>query len=160
MVARRAHNPEVAGSSPVSATIKTTDFERNRWFFFTFRAQKFLSKMRRGPRGDYSGQKGRQNHQFRCSDALSVFGHFPAEIHLCQRIACLLLAFLNHMAVDILRGGNFRMAEHFGNCDHIRSLRNQHRRCRVPECMGVDVRQILPLTELCQPLGNGIRPNG
>ena len=31
-----AHNPEVAGSSPVSATIKTTDFERNRWFFFTF----------------------------------------------------------------------------------------------------------------------------
>ena len=31
-----AHNPEVAGSSPVSATIKTTDFERNRWFFFIF----------------------------------------------------------------------------------------------------------------------------
>ena len=36
LVARRAHNPEVAGSSPVSATIKTTDFMRNRWFFFTF----------------------------------------------------------------------------------------------------------------------------
>ena len=33
-----AHNPEVAGSSPVSATIKTTDFERNRWFFFVFAA--------------------------------------------------------------------------------------------------------------------------
>ena len=31
-----AHNPEVAGSSPVSATIKTTDFERNRWFFLYF----------------------------------------------------------------------------------------------------------------------------
>ena len=61
--------------------------------------------MRRGPREDYSALKGRQNHQFRCSDALLVFGHFPAEIHLCQRIACLLLAFLNHMAVDILRGG-------------------------------------------------------
>ena len=31
-----AHNPEVAGSSPVSATIKTTDFERNWWFFLNF----------------------------------------------------------------------------------------------------------------------------
>ena len=33
-----AHNPEVAGSSPVSATIKTADFERNRRFFVTFSA--------------------------------------------------------------------------------------------------------------------------
>ena len=52
------------------------------------------------------------------------------------------------------------MAQHFGDRDHIYSLRNQHRRCRMPECMGVDVRQVLPLTELCQPPGNGVRPNG
>ena len=31
--ARRAHNPEVVGSSPASATIKTPDFERNPVFF-------------------------------------------------------------------------------------------------------------------------------
>ena len=92
------------------------------------------------------GSKGRQNHHFQCSDALSVFGHFPTEIHLCQRIACLRLAFLNHMAADILRGGNFRMTQHFGDCDHIRSLRNQHRRCRMPECTGIDVRQMTLLS--------------
>ena len=34
--ARRAHNPEVVGSSPASATIKTPDFERNPVFFLTF----------------------------------------------------------------------------------------------------------------------------
>ena len=31
--ARRAHNPEVVGSSPASATIKTPDFEKNPVFF-------------------------------------------------------------------------------------------------------------------------------
>ena len=34
--ARRAHNPEVVGSSPASATIKTPDFERNSVVFLTF----------------------------------------------------------------------------------------------------------------------------
>ena len=29
-----AHNPEVVGSSPASATIKTTYFHGNRWFFY------------------------------------------------------------------------------------------------------------------------------
>ncbi len=37
MVARRAHNPEVAGSSPVSATKKTTSF--NLSFFYPLRMQ-------------------------------------------------------------------------------------------------------------------------
>ena len=87
--------------------------------------------MRRGPRGDYEGQKGRQNHHVRCSDALSVFGSFPAEIHLRQRVARLLLALFDHMAVDILRSGNLGMAQHLGDRDHIRSLRDQHRGCRV-----------------------------
>lgn len=38
LVARRAHNPEAAGSSPVPATIKTADFVRNQRFLFTFYA--------------------------------------------------------------------------------------------------------------------------
>ena len=33
LVARRAHNPEVVGSSPASATIKTPVFERKPVFF-------------------------------------------------------------------------------------------------------------------------------
>ena len=33
LAARRAHNPEVGGSSPSSATIKTPNFERNSVFF-------------------------------------------------------------------------------------------------------------------------------
>ena len=36
MEARRAHNPEVVGSSPASATIKAPDFERNPVLFLTF----------------------------------------------------------------------------------------------------------------------------
>ena len=35
--ARRAHNPEVVGSSPASATIKTPDFEKKSGVFLTFR---------------------------------------------------------------------------------------------------------------------------
>ena len=34
--ARRAHNPEVVGSSPASATIKTTVFSRKTVVFLTF----------------------------------------------------------------------------------------------------------------------------
>lgn len=48
-----------------------------------------------------------------------------------QRVARLLLALFDHMAVDILRSGNLGMAQHLGDRDHIRSLRDQHRGCRV-----------------------------
>ena len=36
--ARRAHNPEVVGSSPASATIKTPDFDKKSGVFLTFYA--------------------------------------------------------------------------------------------------------------------------
>ena len=36
LVARRAHNPEVVGSSPASATIKTPDFTTKSGAFLTF----------------------------------------------------------------------------------------------------------------------------
>ena len=45
MEARRAHNPEVVGSSPASATIKTPDFEGNPVFFLTFWRKMERSKM-------------------------------------------------------------------------------------------------------------------
>ena len=37
MEARRAHNPEVVGSSPASATIKSTGFRKKSGAFLTFR---------------------------------------------------------------------------------------------------------------------------
>ena len=37
LAARRAHNPEVAGSSPAAATIKTADFDKKSVVFLTFR---------------------------------------------------------------------------------------------------------------------------
>ena len=40
---RAAHNPEVVGSSPASATIKTTYFDGNRWFFYTKKFGLFLA---------------------------------------------------------------------------------------------------------------------
>ena len=39
--ARRAHNPEVVGSSPASATIKSPEIVRFQDFFFTFWHKKF-----------------------------------------------------------------------------------------------------------------------
>ena len=36
MEARRAHNPEVVGSSPASATIKNTGFRKKSGVFLTF----------------------------------------------------------------------------------------------------------------------------
>ena len=36
MEARRAHNPEVVGSSPASATIKNTEFRKKSGVFLTF----------------------------------------------------------------------------------------------------------------------------
>ena len=37
--ARRAHNPEVVGSSPASATIKNTGFRKKSGVFLTFEAK-------------------------------------------------------------------------------------------------------------------------
>ena len=39
MEARRAHNPEVVGSSPASATIKNTGFRKKSGVFLTFRGE-------------------------------------------------------------------------------------------------------------------------
>ena len=45
MEARRAHNPEVVGSSPASATIKTTVFTTKTVVFLTFRNKMESAKM-------------------------------------------------------------------------------------------------------------------
>ena len=45
--ARRAHNPEVVGSSPASATIKSPEIVRFQDFFLRFRYRKVQSKILR-----------------------------------------------------------------------------------------------------------------
>ena len=45
MEARRAHNPEVVGSSPASATIKAPDFDTKSGAFLTFWRKMGRSKM-------------------------------------------------------------------------------------------------------------------
>ena len=45
MEARRAHNPEVVGSSPASATIKTPDFDKKSGVFLTFGSEMERSKI-------------------------------------------------------------------------------------------------------------------
>ena len=45
LVARRAHNPEVVGSSPASATIKTTVFNSKTVVFLTFQNKMEPTKM-------------------------------------------------------------------------------------------------------------------
>ena len=43
--ARRAHNPEVVGSSPASATIKNTGFRKKSGVFLTFRDEMQQTKI-------------------------------------------------------------------------------------------------------------------
>ena len=107
----------------------------------------------RGP----SSSKGASDVPFRHPDAPLIFGDFSAEIHLCQRVACLLFAVFNHMTVDIFRRGNLRVVQHFRHGDHIRSLRNQYRGRRMAESVRVDMRQAFLLAKLSQPLRAGIR---
>ena len=45
--ARRAHNPEVVGSSPASATIKSPEIVRFQDSFFTFWTKKFRLNFRK-----------------------------------------------------------------------------------------------------------------
>ena len=55
--ARRAHNPEVVGSSPASATIKSPEIVRFQDFFLRFRRRKVRRKIlriRRKPFDPYS----------------------------------------------------------------------------------------------------------
>ena len=52
--ARRAHNPEVVGSSPASATIKTPDFITKSGVFLTFTAK---MKLPQTLSGDIQGTK-------------------------------------------------------------------------------------------------------
>ena len=47
LVARRAHNPEVVGSSPASATIKSPEIVRFQDFFFVFGIEKFKLNFRK-----------------------------------------------------------------------------------------------------------------
>ena len=47
--ARRAHNPEVVGSSPASATIKSPEIVRFQDFFLRFRSRKVQRKILRFP---------------------------------------------------------------------------------------------------------------
>ena len=57
LVARRAHNPEVVGSSPASATIKSPEIVRFQDFFLLFKGGKVQSKIlriRRKPFDPYS----------------------------------------------------------------------------------------------------------
>ena len=57
MVARRAHNPEVVGSSPASATIKSPEIVRFQDFFLRFNGQKvrgLFLQIRRKPFDPYS----------------------------------------------------------------------------------------------------------
>ena len=49
-----SHNPEVGGSSPPSATIKTTGFVRNRWFFLGDVVLVFVGRFR-GERRAWGG---------------------------------------------------------------------------------------------------------
>ena len=44
MEARRAHNPEVVGSSPASATIKNTGFRKKSGVFLTFTVEMSAQK--------------------------------------------------------------------------------------------------------------------
>ena len=46
LAARRAHNPEVVGSSPASATIKSPEIARFRDFFLRFSGRKVRRKIR------------------------------------------------------------------------------------------------------------------
>ena len=48
MEARRAHNPEVVGSSPASATIKTPDFDTKFGVFLTFYGMQVYRNYDRG----------------------------------------------------------------------------------------------------------------
>ena len=57
LVARRAHNPEVVGSSPASATIKSPEIVRFQDFFLRFNGQKvrgLFLQIRRKPFDPYS----------------------------------------------------------------------------------------------------------
>ena len=51
--ARRAHNPEVVGSSPASATIKSPEIARFQDFFLRFRDQKVQRKILRFPKKSF-----------------------------------------------------------------------------------------------------------
>ena len=52
-----AHNPEVVGSSPASATIKTPDFNKKSGVFLTFRDKMKDLKIRRGQATGQGGPK-------------------------------------------------------------------------------------------------------
>ena len=87
LVARRAHNPEVVGSSPAPATIKPSDFARNQTAFLCFLSQK---KFRPNSRHCQSAPAGK------CPgtpDTVLVPAPFPrasAASVLCKQHTCAL----------------------------------------------------------------------
>ncbi len=80
----------------------------------------------------------------------------PVE-YIRQNVACLLLAVLDDMAVDVFGRRDLRVAEHLGDCHDIRTVHNHHRGSGVPESVRVDIRKPAAPRKLIQPLGDAVR---
>ena len=63
---------------------------------------------------------------------------FLVEVDIRQDVAGLLLAILDDVGINVLRGGSLGVPQHLGDGHHVCALGDQHRGCRVPKGMGID----------------------
>ena len=82
---------------------------------------------------------------------------FLLENQVVERIAGLLIAFGKHMAVDVERGADLRMAEPLADRQNVDTLGNQKAGLRVTELMRMDRRQVMALGEFRKPIGGRVR---
>ena len=127
--ARRAHNPEVVGSSPASATIKTTVF-KGKTVVFLYKKFGFLGA------AFPSFPLWLTFSQLHC---LSCVGFQCAGKHICRFLIC----FCQNMRVNICRGGGLLVSCSFGCINDGNTMREKNGNVSVPEFVRVDVWQVV-----------------
>ena len=75
----------------------------------------------------------------------SFFLCVPSQNGLCKGFRGLFIGLFDDVSVEIRRGGGPSVSQAFGDGNDIRPVVDQHCGDRVPESVGVDVRQAMPL---------------
>src|SRR5699024_6181610 len=87
-----------------------------------------------------------------------IFCFFVKDIS--QDAGAFLISLLHDMGVDIAGGAHLRMAQPGRDTDAVHSFIEQQAGHRMPEGMGIDMRQTMPLAEPVQPSVDRIRVHG
>ena len=90
------------------------------------------------------------------SEFRAVFLCLFAEQHVSDTLGSLGFVLLDYVRIEVLRGAGAGVAQLCGYGHDVGSVGQQYRGHRVPECVGIDVGQVVTLGEVPKPASDTI----